>query len=100
MSWVLTIGVAWLAIAVVTTLVVGRAIHLADRRERPPAVEPPVDGENRSLPLGLDDETVASVARHKATVPQARAAANDAGRHKGAALRHRLAGVNNPTNSP
>lgn len=61
MKWVLIIGVAWLAVSVVTALLIGAAIRLADQRRSRPREkewdnvvvdEPPVPGLGPGRPSG------------------------------------------------
>lgn len=58
MSWVLVLAAAWVAVAVVTGLLIGRMVHKADVREH--TVEPA--HRPTQLPHGYPDDAALPVA--------------------------------------
>jgi hypothetical protein len=97
MTWVLIIGVAWLAVSVVAALVIGRAIRVADDKERGASLEPlDVPEDDGSIPVATREDVGPD---RCASEPTARPAPVSA-RKRIPARRGRRATVRNPVASP
>src|SRR5690348_2376402 len=57
MTWVLIVGVAWVALAVVVGVVIARAIHVADEKEHISPADHPLVEDDAHVPLRSSADT-------------------------------------------
>jgi hypothetical protein len=93
MTWVLIVGLAWLAVAAVAALAIARAIHVADEKQRRSVDVVVLVEDDPHVPLRSTDEL--AVAAGDGAVPPPRTAA-DGGSPR---LRGRRNVVRNPVAS-